>query len=99
MADAWGTKLKFHFRWTPVEDQLPNAFTLAQQAMLGAPRDRIERQAQVPCERQVSRMPLVGCTPQNAPLIEETARRVLGLIDAHVSEGLWLFGARPSLAD
>jgi hypothetical protein len=89
----------FHYRWAPVEDQLPNAFTLAQQAMLGAPRERIERQAQALCERQVSRMPLVGCTPANAPVIEETARRVLGLIDAHVAEGLWLFGARPSLAD
>lgn len=98
-ADEWGTKMMFHYRWAPVEDQLPNAFTLAQQAQLGAPRERIERQAQVLCERQVGRMPLVGCTPENAPLIEETARRVLGLIDTHVAEGLWLFGARPSLAD
>ncbi len=99
MADEWGTKAMFHYRWAPVEDQLPNAFTLAQQAQLGAPRERIERQAEVLRERQVSRMPLVGCTPENAPLIESTARRVLALIDAHVPEGLWLFGARPSLAD
>jgi glutathione S-transferase len=99
MADEWGTKLMFHYRWAPVEDQLPNAFTLAQQALLGQPRERIEQQARFLCERQVSRMPLVGCTPQNAPLIEESARRVLSLIDANVPEGLWLFGARPSLAD
>ena len=99
MADEWGTKAMFHYRWAPVEDQLPNAFTLAQQAGLGAPRERIERQAQVLCERQVGRMPLVGCTPETAPLIEATARRVLALIDAHVPESLWLFGARPSLAD
>jgi glutathione S-transferase len=98
-ADEWGTKMMFHYRWAPVEDQLPNAFTLAQQAQLGAPRERIERQAQALRERQVGRMPLVGCTPGNAPLIEDTARRVLALIDAHVPEGLWLFGARPSLAD
>jgi glutathione S-transferase len=99
MADEWGTKMMFHYRWAPVEDQMPNAFTLAQQAMLGRPREQIERQAAVLCERQVSRMPLVGCTPENAPLIEASARRVLALIDAHVAEGLWLFGARPSLAD
>lgn len=99
MADEWGTKMMFHYRWAPVEDQLPNAFTLAQQAQLGGPRDRIERAAQMMCERQVSRMPLVGCTPENAPLIEATARRVLALIDRHVAEGLWLFGDRPSLAD
>jgi glutathione S-transferase len=99
MADEWGTKMMFHYRWAPVEDQSPNAFTLAQQAMLGAPRATIERAGENMRERQVGRMALVGCTPENAPLIEETTRRVLSLIDAHVADGLWLFGARPSLAD
>src|SRR5579871_3994759 len=99
MADEWGTKMMFHYRWAPVEDQSPNAFTLAQQAMLGQPRATIERAGEAMRERQVGRMPLVGCTPQNAPLIEATARRVLALIDAHVADGIWLFGARPSLAD
>lgn len=99
MADEWGAKMMFHYRWAPVEDQLPNALTLAQQAALGAPRAQIEAAAVNFRDRQVARMPLVGCTPQNAPLIEATARQVLGLIDAHVPEGLWLFGGRPSLAD
>ncbi|HVN00813.1 MAG TPA: glutathione S-transferase family protein [Caulobacteraceae bacterium] len=99
MADEWGTKMMFHYRWAYPEDQMPNAFTLAQQALLGKPRELVDRAARNMCERQVGRMPLVGCTPQNAPLIEETARRVLALIDRHVGEGLWLFGARPSLAD
>jgi glutathione S-transferase len=99
MADEWGTKMMFHYRWAPVEDQAPNAFTIAQQSMPTAPRATVERVGETLRERQVGRMPLVGCTPQNAPLIEETARRVLGLIDAHVPEGMWLFGPRPSLAD
>ena len=99
MADEWGTKMMFHYRWAPVEDQALNAFTLAQQANLGGSREQIERMAETLRERQVSRLPLVGCTPKNAPLIEATARQVLGLIDAHVPQGLWLFGARPSLAD
>lgn len=99
MADEWGTKAMFHYRWAPVEDRDPNAFTLVQQSMLGRPRAQIEAAAASIRDRQVGRMPLVGCTPQNAPLIEETARRVLSLIDAHVPEGLWLFGARPSIAD
>ncbi len=98
-ADEWGTKMMFHYRWAYPEDQLPNAFTLAQQALLGRPRAQVDRAAQTMRDRQVGRMPLVGCTPQNAPLIEETARRVLGLIDRHVGEGMWLFGARPSLAE
>ncbi len=99
MADEWGTKAMFHYRWAPLEDRDPNAFTLVQQSMLGRPRAQIEAAAANIRDRQVGRMPLVGCTPQNAPLIEETARRVLSLVDAHVPEGLWLFGARPSIAD
>jgi glutathione S-transferase len=99
MADEWGTKMMFHYRWAYPHDQMPNAFTLAQQALLGQPRALVDRAARNMCERQVGRMALVGCTPQNAPLIEETARRVLALIDRHVAEGMWLFGERPSLAD
>jgi glutathione S-transferase len=99
MADEWLTKAMFHYRWAPVEDQLPNAFTLAQQAQLGQPRAQIERAARMMCERQVGRMALVGCTPENAPLIEAAARRILQLVDTHVGEGLWLFGPRPSLAE
>jgi glutathione S-transferase len=99
MADEWGTKLMFHYRWAPEEDQLPNAFTLAQQAQLGQPRAAIDRLAENLRDRQVGRMAMVGCTPANAPLIEATARRVLALIDAHVPQGMWLFGDRPSLAD
>jgi glutathione S-transferase len=99
MADEWGTKIMFHYRWAPEADQSVNAFTLLQQSMLGAPRATIERASETMRERQVGRMALVGCTPGNAPLIEDSARRVLALIDAHVADGLWLFGARPSLAD
>jgi glutathione S-transferase len=98
-ADEWGAKVMFHYRWAYADDQLPNAFTLAQQALLGRPRDQVDRAAQNMCDRQVGRMSLVGCTPENAPVIEASALRVLALIDRHVAEGMWLFGARPSLAD
>jgi hypothetical protein len=49
--------------------------------------------------RQVGRMALVGCTPQNAPIIEESAKQIMGLLEAHVTEEAYLFGTRPSLAD
>jgi hypothetical protein len=44
-------------------------------------------------------MPIVGCTPENAPIIEESARRIMALFEAHVPEENYLFGTRPSLAD
>jgi hypothetical protein len=44
-------------------------------------------------------MALVGCTPQNAPIIEQSARQILDLLEAHVTQESYLFGSRPSLAD
>jgi hypothetical protein len=41
----------------------------------------------------------LGCTPQNAPIIEESAKQIMGLLEAHVTEEAYLFGSRPSLAD
>ena len=44
-------------------------------------------------------MPLVGCTPDNAPLIEKTFRRVLGVMGKLQECSTFLFGERPTLAD
>jgi hypothetical protein len=44
-------------------------------------------------------MPLVGCTPQNAPVIEECYRRVLDALTALRENQAFLFGSRPSLGD
>ena len=44
-------------------------------------------------------MALVGCTPQNAPVIEVGARRVSLLLDGMATDDHFLFGSRPSLAD
>src|SRR5262249_49482524 len=42
---------------------------------------------------------LVGCTPENAPLIEETFRRILAAMDKLEEESTFMFGPRPVLAD
>jgi glutathione S-transferase len=99
MADEWGTKAMFHYRWFRERDQAQMSRWLAYDRLRGRGREAIERAAAMFRERQVGRMALVGCTPQNAPLIEATAERTFDLMDQMATEDGYLFGTRPSLAD
>ena len=44
-------------------------------------------------------MPLVGCTPQNKPIIEQSFHELLRILDSFATRDEYLFGTRPSLAD
>ena len=97
MADEWGTKLMFHYRWFADRDQLQLSRWLAFDRLQGL--NRILTFAEAFRSRQVSRMALVGCTPANAPVIEESALRLLRIFEAQVVERGYFFGTRPSLAE
>ena len=99
MADEWGTKAMFHYRWYRERDQKQMSEWLAFDRLTGQGRETIEASARQFRGRQVGRMALVGCTPENAPIVEESAAQIMRLIDAHVTEEPFLFGTRPSLAD
>ena len=99
MADEWLTKAMFYYRWAYDEDIRYASYWIADDSFpdrTGAERDRVAREFG---QRQIGRMPLVGCTPENAPLIEESFHRVLRLLEPHVGMHSFLFGSRPSLAD
>jgi len=100
MADEWGVKIAFHYRWGHEKDALYKSRIVAAELLGGGYSDSIQRTAGLHfARRQQGRMPLVGCTEENKPLIEEVYRRVLDVMQALPKKSLFLFGSRPSLAD
>lgn len=99
MADEWGTKLMFHYRWRRERDQAQMSQWLAFDRLQGQGRGAIAAYAEQFRKRQTGRMALVGCTPENQPVIEGSARRLLAIFEGFVTEQPYLFGGRPSLAD
>ena len=99
MADEWGTKFMFHYRWFRERDQRQMSRWLAFDRFAGEGRTRIEAYATAFRDRQVGRMALVGCTPANQALIESSCARLLAILEAQVTEQPYLFGSRPSLAE
>ncbi len=100
MADEWFMKAMFHYRWTYADDQEWCANWLMYDSLPIAGRDGVEHAAASIRARQISRMPLVGCTPQTAPIIEASWQRTCRAFERVVMSGQrFLFGNRISLAD
>lgn len=99
MGDEWATKMMFHYRWFREVDRLYSSRQIISDNTPGVRGEQLENLARAICERQVSRMPLVGCTEQNAPLIEQSYLELLDILDSFVTRDEFLLGTRPSLGD
>jgi glutathione S-transferase len=100
MADEWAVKIAFHYRWGhPPDSAFKSRIVVGE--LLGGGFDRATQLAAAKkfADRQIGRMPLVGSTPSNAPLIVETFQRTLAAFDALEESTTFIFGARPVLAD
>ena len=96
-ADEWLTKAMFHYRWYYATDRDFGAFWIATDQVTDADASTRRTFADQISERQVSRMPLVGCTDENKPVIERSYESVLDALESHVGFGRYLFGTRPSI--
>jgi len=98
-ADEWVSKAMFHYRWH--EDATADwaSHWIVRDAIPAATGKAHDQAAKMFHDRQRSRMAMVGCTPENAPLIEGSYQRLLDILGPYVGGQHYLFGSRPSLAD
>src|ERR1700687_1554904 len=99
LADEWAVKPLFLYRWWDPEDQLYVSRWAGEEwstseAATGSPEEIDEFR-----RRQISRMPILGATAENKPLLEESYHRIVAGFEPHVGMTSYLFGSRPSLAD
>jgi glutathione S-transferase len=97
--DEWGNKWMFHYRWAREVDQDSAAQRIARSMMPDLGDDQIAGMAQGIKDRMVNRVWFVGSSEQTAPQIEASFRDGVALLEAHLAERPYLFGARPALAD
>jgi len=97
--DEWGNKWMFHLRWARDVDQIAAAGRIASSMLFGAEDAKIEGMAAQIRERMLGRVWFVGSNEQTAPQIERSFRDALGLLEVHLAERPYLFGARPAFGD
>ncbi|MGA7870294.1 MAG: glutathione S-transferase family protein [Candidatus Binatus sp.] len=97
--DEWGNKWMFHYRWAREVDQLSSAGRIARMMMPAADEKQLASAIAQVRERMVARVWFVGSNAQTAPQIEDSFCETLRILDAHLANRAYLFGARPSFGD
>jgi glutathione S-transferase len=97
--DEWLTKAMFHYRWYYDDDIERGGEILPRWRNLTGSDKDIATLSTFIRDRQISRLYVVGSNDTTAPTIEGAYERFLNLFDAHIRNGPFLFGGRPSAAD
>ena len=84
-ADEWLTKAMFHYRWAFAADVANAAAILPRWFRTDQPEEAAVGAGALFAERQVGRLGVVGSNPATAPVIEASYRRLLRLLDAHLT--------------
>ena len=98
-ADEWVTKAMYHYRWANKPDTEKAGLLLPLERNLQLDDDAHAAAHDFIIDRQVSRRALVGSTPTNAPIIEQSYQNVLDVLHAHLARRDFLFGDRPGRSD
>ena len=96
-ADEWVTKMMFHYRWA-IQEDVDHAGRIMPRWHLGISDEEAGAFAAEFGPRQVERLWVVGSNETTASLIEESYRRLLGLLEALLRTQPFVMGARPGSA-
>ncbi len=99
MADEWLTKAMFHYRWMYEADIKYAMHWIIDERYPDADEETRKALMKTFADRQIGRMPLVGCTEENRPIVEKSYYRILEILEENVDQHRYLFGSRPALAD
>lgn len=97
--DEWGNKWMFHFRWARDVDQIACAKRLAGWSNPDASPEQLDAMAEQIRNRMVDRVWFVGSNASTAPIIEESFKEAVAILDNHLIGRNYLFGERPSFGD
>jgi len=99
LADEWAVKPLFLYRWWEAEDQAYVSRWAGEEWSVSDAEPGSAEEIEYFRARQISRMPILGATAENKPLLEASYRRILAAFEPNVGMTKYLFGSRPSLAD
>ena len=98
-ADEWVTKAMYHYRWTYAPDIEKAGQLLPLDGDLHATAEMRVKMHDYIIDRQISRRALVGSTDANLPILEDSYKRLLDLLEAHLSTNDFMVGNRPGRGD
>jgi glutathione S-transferase len=98
-ADEWLTKAMFHYRWYYRAD-IDNAGNILP-LWAGGPLsdEELAQTKKYICDRQIGRLYVVGSNDTTAPVIEDSYKRYLEIMERHYHTFKFVLGNRPSSAD
>ncbi len=97
--DEWLTKAMFHYRWYYDADIEMAGSVLPHYQAVNRPDAELAAMKKVFSERQISRLYVVGSNDTTAPVIEDSYKRFVGCLNAHLTRLPHIMGERPGSAD
>lgn len=97
--DEWGNKWMFHYRWAREVDQDAAADRIVRGMSPGLTDEQYAGMAGQVKKRMTGRVWFVGSSEQTAPQIEQSFKDAMALLETHLADRPFLFGARPAFGD